>query len=54
MDYSLTVDGEVVDSSEGSEPIEFIQGHGNIIPGLENALYGMSIGDQKEYLRLPR
>lgn len=47
MDYSLTVDGEIVDSSEDSEPIEFIQGHGNIIPGLEKELYGMSIGAQK-------
>lgn len=47
MDYSLKVDGEIVDSSEDSEPIEFIQGYGNIIPGLEKELYGMSIGDKK-------
>lgn len=48
MDYSLKVDGEIVDSSEGSDPIEFIQGCGNIIPGLEKELYGMKIGESKK------
>jgi FKBP-type peptidyl-prolyl cis-trans isomerase SlyD len=50
LEYTLTVDGQVVDSSkseEGSEPIEFIQGEGQIIPGLESALYGMTVGDSK-------
>jgi FKBP-type peptidyl-prolyl cis-trans isomerase SlyD len=47
LDYTLTVDGEVIDSSEGSEPIQFIQGKGQIIPGLERELYGMEIGDSK-------
>lgn len=50
MDYSLTVDGEMVDSSEGTEPIEFIQGFGNIVPGLEKELYGMAIGEKKSVL----
>jgi FKBP-type peptidyl-prolyl cis-trans isomerase SlyD len=48
MEYSLTVDGLVVDTSENHEPIEFIQGHGNIIPGLERELYGMTVGESKE------
>lgn len=48
MDYSLTVDGEVVDSSEENGPISFLQGHGNIIPGLERELAGMKIGDRKK------
>jgi FKBP-type peptidyl-prolyl cis-trans isomerase SlyD len=48
LDYTLTVDNEVVDTSEGSEPIQFLQGHGNIIPGLEQSLYGMAAGDRKE------
>jgi FKBP-type peptidyl-prolyl cis-trans isomerase SlyD len=47
MDYTLRVDGEIIDTSEGHGPIEFLQGHGNIIPGLEKALYGMAIGDSK-------
>lgn len=47
LDYTLTVDSEVIDSSEGDQPIEFLQGHGQIIPGLEKALYGMKIGDEK-------
>ncbi|HJS28044.1 MAG TPA: peptidylprolyl isomerase [Anaerolineales bacterium] len=48
LDYTLTVGGEIVDTSEGDEPIEFIQGHQNIIPGLEAALYGMAPGESKE------
>jgi FKBP-type peptidyl-prolyl cis-trans isomerase SlyD len=47
LDYTLRVNGEVVDSSEGHAPIEFIQGMGHIIPGLEGQLYGMGIGESK-------
>ena len=46
IDYTLTNDkGEVIDSSEGREPLAYIQGIGNIIPGLENALAGKAQGD---------
>jgi FKBP-type peptidyl-prolyl cis-trans isomerase SlyD len=48
LDYTLTVDNEVVDTSEGTEPIEFLQGQGNIIPGLEQALYDMAAGEKKD------
>lgn len=48
IDYVLTVDGEKIDSSEGYGPLEFIQGHHNIIPGLEKELFGMQIGEQRE------
>lgn len=48
MHYTLHVDGKVVDSSEGGEPLQFIQGQGHIIPGLEHQLYEMKVGDSKE------
>jgi len=49
MHYTLKNDkGEVIDSSEGAEPLAFLQGHGNIIPGLEKALEGCKLGDKKE------
>lgn len=50
MSYELTVDGELIDSSENieGEVIAFIQGSGNIIPGLEQALYGMKVGESKQ------
>lgn len=48
LDYTLTVENEVIDTSEGSEPIQFLQGYGNIIPGLERELYGMAAGERKE------
>lgn len=54
LDYTLRLDdGEVADTSEGGEPIEFLQGRGQIIPGLEQALYGMAIGDQKDVVVAP-
>jgi FKBP-type peptidyl-prolyl cis-trans isomerase SlyD len=47
MEYKLTVDGEVLDSSEEAGPLQFLAGYGNIIPGLENEMMGMKIGDSK-------
>ena len=47
MHYTLKNDaGEVIDSSDGKETLDFLQGHGNIIPGLESALEGASKGDK--------
>jgi FKBP-type peptidyl-prolyl cis-trans isomerase 2 len=53
MDYILTVDGEVLDASQTGEPLKFVQGKGQIIPGLEKALIGMAIGDSKEVVVAP-
>ena len=47
MHYTLKVDGAVVDSSAGGEPLEFIQGEGQIIPGLERELASANPGDKK-------
>lgn len=47
MDYELRIDGEIVDTSEDGDPIIFLQGSGQIIPGLEKAIYGLKKGDQK-------
>jgi len=49
LKYSVSVAGQVVESSADDSPIQFIQGRGDVIPGLENALYGLSVGDQKEF-----
>ena len=54
MNYTLLVDGKVVDSSEGGEPLQFIQGMGHIIPGLENELYDMKVGDNKRVVVSPK
>jgi FKBP-type peptidyl-prolyl cis-trans isomerase SlyD len=46
IDYTLTgPDGAVIDTSTGRAPLPYIHGGGNIIPGLENALDGKSVGD---------
>lgn len=54
IEYTLTLsDGEVVDSSADGGPLEFLQGAGEIIPGLEQALYGMGVGEQKNLVVTP-
>ena len=43
--YTLKDDkGTVLDSSSGGDPLSYLHGFGNIIPGLEDALEGKSIG----------
>ena len=41
------LDGTTFDSSEGREPLGFEVGSGEIIPGLDQALPGMAVGDKK-------
>ncbi|WP_299830086.1 peptidylprolyl isomerase [uncultured Roseobacter sp.] len=41
------LDGTKFDSSEGRDPLEFEVGSGQIIPGLDEALPGMEVGDKK-------
>ena len=53
LDYTLKVDGGVIDTSEGGEPIQFIQGQGQIISGLEKNLYGMQVGESKDVVVPP-
>ncbi|MCA8957093.1 MAG: peptidylprolyl isomerase [Planctomycetes bacterium] len=45
--FTLTLDdGEVVESSAGEDPALYLHGHGNIVPGLEQALVGKGVGDR--------
>jgi peptidylprolyl isomerase len=40
-------DGEVFDSSVGQAPLEFTLGGGEVIPGFENGVVGMSVGEKR-------
>jgi len=45
--YKLRDDeGTELDSSEGAEPLTYLHGEGNIVPGLEKALEGKQPGDE--------
>jgi len=61
LDYTLhDEDGELLDSSdaaddegdgadgEGAHPIDYVHGYGMLVPGLEAALVGLEIGDERE------
>ncbi|MDQ3743506.1 MAG: peptidylprolyl isomerase [Acidobacteriota bacterium] len=40
-------DGQVFDSSRGGEPLEFTVGAGEVIPGFDEAVRGMGVGETK-------
>lgn len=49
MDYVLKDDeGTLIDQSQPGQPMAYLHGHKNIIPGLESALSGKEAGDQVE------
>ncbi len=49
IEYTLSIDdGDEVDSNVGADPLTYIQGDQQIVPGLEEALEGMEIGENKE------
>ncbi|WP_373016974.1 peptidylprolyl isomerase [Thiomicrorhabdus sp.] len=46
IEYTLTNEaGETLDASNGN-PLAYLHGHGNLIPGLEKELEGKSVGDK--------
>jgi FKBP-type peptidyl-prolyl cis-trans isomerase SlyD len=45
--------GELLDSSEADEPLAYIHGQGDIVPGLESALLGKSAGDKVQVVVSP-
>ncbi len=53
FDYTLSVDGKIVESSEGKEPLQYTHGEGQIIPGLSRQLEGLHEGDEKKILLPP-
>ncbi len=54
MHYTLSDDhGAVLDSSRGAEPLTYLHGHGNIVPGLEQALEGKQAGHKSQVTVAP-
>lgn len=52
--YTLTDDsGETLDTSAGRDPLQYVHGAQNIIPGLESALEGKAVGDNFEVTLQP-
>lgn len=48
LEYTLSDEkGTLIESNKGKEPLSYTQGQGQIIPGLEKALSGMSVNEQK-------
>ena len=54
IDYLLKDDaGEVIDTSNGREPLTYLHGVGNLVPGLEKALDGRAAGESVEVTLTP-
>ncbi|ABC80994.1 FKBP-type peptidyl-prolyl cis-trans isomerase [Anaeromyxobacter dehalogenans] len=54
LDYSLHLgDGKVVDQSEPGEPLTYLHGEGQIVPGLESALEGVDVGESRTVVVAP-
>ncbi len=55
ISYSLKdTQGEELDRADIDKPLEYLHGSGNIVPGLENALEGLKVGDKKEVTVEPK
>jgi FKBP-type peptidyl-prolyl cis-trans isomerase 2 len=53
VNYTLTVDGNVIDSSTKGSPLEFKVGSKQVISGFESAVIGMKMGDKKSFQVAP-
>jgi len=51
--YTLTVEGEIVDSTQGSEPMEFVFGDSAMLPSFQEAIKGLKAGDKNNFSLQP-
>jgi FKBP-type peptidyl-prolyl cis-trans isomerase SlyD len=51
--YTLKVEGQVADSSQGGEPFQYVHGTNGIVPGLESQLDGLEVGDKRDIVVQP-
>lgn len=54
MNYVLSINSEPVETTQGKDPLTFVVGSKSIIPGLENQLMGMSVGQEKKIIVDPQ
>lgn len=48
LEYTLTSEGRVVDSTDGRGPFRYVHGKSQIVPGLERQLTGLHVGETKD------
>jgi hypothetical protein len=54
LDFTLTLtDGEVADSTQGEMPLRFVVGQGQLLPGLEDAMIGMGVNEERDITLRP-
>jgi FKBP-type peptidyl-prolyl cis-trans isomerase SlyD len=54
LDFTLRLEDErIVATSRGQGPLVYLQGHSELIPALQQALVGMSVGDEKDVVVAP-
>ncbi|NBD08673.1 MULTISPECIES: peptidylprolyl isomerase [Corallococcus] len=54
LEYRLHLgDGEVIDQSAPGQPLAYLHGHKQIVPGLEGALEGLGLGESKQVVVSP-
>ena len=53
INYTLTIDGKVVDSTQGGDPFHYVHGRKQIIAGLERAMTGLKVGDERDIVLKP-
>ena len=46
-------DGKIFDSSEGKDPLTFLVGHGQMIPGFEQEMLGADVGEKRDFTLTP-
>jgi FKBP-type peptidyl-prolyl cis-trans isomerase SlyD len=54
VEYTLKVDGKIIDSSKGKKPLEFKSGGSQVVPGFDKAVMGMKVGEKKSFKVSPK